>query len=102
MKTLNIHEAKTHLSRLLDKVNAGETIVIAKAGKPIAKLIPFSSSKTQRTGGTLAGEIWEAPDAWDLDEELNSQLTDPPLYQDEGSSSSVKVAEGEAPYSSKK
>ena len=102
MKTLNIHEAKTHLSRLLDEVNAGETIVIAKAGKPIAKLIPFSSSKTQRTGGTLAGEIWEAPDAWDSDEELNSQLTDEPLYLVEDTSSSVKVAEGETPYSSKK
>ena len=100
MKTLNIHEAKTHLSRLLDEVNAGETIVIAKAGKPIAKLIPFSSSKTQRTGGNLAGEIWEAADAWDLDEELNSQLTDAPLFKEGDSSSSAKVAEGETPYGS--
>lgn len=101
MKTLNIHEAKTHLSRLLDEVNAGETIVIAKAGKPIAKLIPFSSSMAQRTGGTLAGQILEAPDVWDADEELNSQLTDSPLFQEEDSGSSAKVAEGETKYDSK-
>ncbi len=102
MKTLNIHEAKTHLSRLLDEVCAGESIVIAKAGKPIAKLVPFSSSKTQRTGGTLAGEVWEAPDAWDSDEELNSMLTDAPLYQAGEPDASAKVAEGETQYGSKK
>lgn len=98
MKTLNIHEAKTHLSRLLDEVNAGESIVIAKAGKPIAKLVPFSSSKTQRTGGTLAGQIWEAADAWDTDDELNSTLEESPLYQTENPTPSSKVAEDETSY----
>jgi prevent-host-death family protein len=41
MKTVNIHEAKTHLSRLVERVQAGERVVIAKAGKPVAILIPF-------------------------------------------------------------
>ena len=100
MKTLNIHEAKTHLSRLLDEVNAGEVIVIAKAGKPIAKLVPFSSSKTERSGGTLAGQIWEAPDAWEPDEELNSMLTKTPLYNSDNASASTRVAEDETPYES--
>ena len=100
MRTLNIHEAKTHLSRLLDEVNAGEVIVIAKAGKPIAKLVPFSSSKPKRIGGTLAGQIWEAPDAWETDEELNSTLTETPLYKSDNLSSSARVAEDETPYES--
>ena len=55
MKTINIHEAKTHLSRLLEAVEAGEELVIARAGKPIAKLIPFKS-KPRRPGG-LKGKI---------------------------------------------
>jgi prevent-host-death family protein len=41
MKLINIHEAKTHLSRLIERVEAGEEIVIARAGKPVAKLVPY-------------------------------------------------------------
>ena len=43
MQTINIHEAKTHLSRLLEQVAGGEEIVIAKAGKPIARLVPLEA-----------------------------------------------------------
>lgn len=50
MKTVNVHEAKTHLSRLLTRVHAGEEIVIAKAGKPYAKLIPLPQIKKRRPG----------------------------------------------------
>ena len=46
--TVNVHEAKTHLSRLLDRVHAGEEIVIAKAGKPYAKLVPFAASGSEK------------------------------------------------------
>jgi len=53
MSTVNIHEAKTHLSRLLEAVAAGEEIIIAKAGKPIAKLVPIE--KPKRKPGTLKG-----------------------------------------------
>ena len=45
METVNVHDAKTHLSRLLTRVHAGEEIVIAKAGKPYAKLVPLAHSR---------------------------------------------------------
>lgn len=50
---INVHEAKTHLSRLLDKAHAGEEIVLGKAGKPYAKLVPLS--RRDRTLGFLKG-----------------------------------------------
>lgn len=58
MKTVNVHEAKTHLSRLLTRVHAGEEIVIAKAGKPYAKLIPLPQLNTRRPG-IAKGEVTE-------------------------------------------
>ncbi|OBZ95478.1 prevent-host-death protein [Pararhizobium polonicum] len=45
METVNIHEAKTHLSRLMEKVSKGETFIIAKAGKPIGKLVPLDDAE---------------------------------------------------------
>jgi len=53
MTTVNVHEAKTHLSRLLEAVAAGEEIIIAKAGKPVAKLVPVEQSR--RKPGALKG-----------------------------------------------
>jgi prevent-host-death family protein len=64
---VNTHQAKTHLSRLLERVAKGEEIVIGKAGKPIAKLVPYVEKKEPRRLGTLKGKIWLAPD-WDSDE----------------------------------
>lgn len=57
MQTINIHEAKTHLSRLVDEVVAGNEVVIAKAGKPMAKLIPFVPAAGKRKLGLLAGRL---------------------------------------------
>ena len=54
-KTVNVHAAKTHLSRLLDEAAAGEDIVIARAGKPVARLIPFTD-KPKKRGGFGAGK----------------------------------------------
>ena len=52
MKPINIHEAKTHLSRLVERVQAGEEIVIAKAGRPAARLVPIESArKPVKIGG---------------------------------------------------
>jgi prevent-host-death family protein len=57
MATVNLHAAKTHLSRLVDKAMAGEDVVIAKAGKPMVRLVPIET-KSRRTGfGTLKGKI---------------------------------------------
>ena len=58
---VNVHEAKTHLSRLLDRVAAGEEIVIAKAGRPVARLIPITRSG-KRPLGMDAGRVFIAED----------------------------------------
>jgi prevent-host-death family protein len=62
MKSVNVHEAKTHLSRLLEDVSRGEEITIAKAGKPVAKLVPITTSRPLRTPGFLRGKIRIAED----------------------------------------
>jgi prevent-host-death family protein len=58
---VNIHEAKTHLSRLLEKVALGEEVIIAKAGRPIAKLVPVKNLAKTRPLGTAKGDF-EVPD----------------------------------------
>ena len=61
--TINIHEAKTHLSKLLARVSAGEEIVIAKAGKPIARLAPIVPAVAKkRVPGIDKGKIWISKD----------------------------------------
>ena len=62
MSSVNIHEAKTHFSRLLARVAAGEEIVITKAGKPIARLVPLDRCSARRVGGRLAGQVRIAED----------------------------------------
>lgn len=62
-RTVNIHEAKTHLSRLLADVRNGETVIIAKAGEPIAELVPIR--KVDVVFGGLAGQIEYDDDAWE-------------------------------------
>jgi prevent-host-death family protein len=59
MLTVNIHEAKTHLSRLLDRAAKGEPFVIAKAGKPMVKVVPLGSPEPRqaRRLGFMAGQI---------------------------------------------
>lgn len=57
MLTINIHEAKTHLSRFIEKAAAGEEIIIAKAGKPIAKLVPLDSLPASRSLGIFKGQL---------------------------------------------
>lgn len=54
---VNVHEAKTHLSRLLETVATGEEIVIARAGKPVARLVPMNTAPLQKRLGQLAGRI---------------------------------------------
>ena len=54
---VNVHEAKTHLSRLLRRVLAGEEIVIARAGKPVARLVPIHWSASPRVPGSAAGQV---------------------------------------------
>jgi prevent-host-death family protein len=59
---VNIHEAKTHLSKLLQRVMNGERIIIAKAGKPVAVLSPVEETPVRRIPGNDAGQVVIAPD----------------------------------------
>ena len=60
-KPFNIYEAKTHLSKLVARAAAGESIIIAKAGRPVARLMPLEAPP-RRVSGRLKGRIWIAPD----------------------------------------
>lgn len=71
MRTVNIHAAKTHLSRLVDEVAAGDEIVIAKAGKPLARLVPFAPDRKPRRPGLMKGKLWVAED---FDEPLPEEV----------------------------
>jgi prevent-host-death family protein len=64
MNTVNIHETKTHLSRLIDRAAKGESFVIAKAGKPLVKVAALDAPSEPRRLGFLQGEI-EVPDDFD-------------------------------------
>lgn len=58
----NIHEAKTHFSRLVQRAAAGEEIIITRAGVPMAKLVPFRESRAPRRPGIWNGRVQIAPD----------------------------------------
>jgi len=66
MRTVNIHEAKTHLSRLVDRAAKGEPFIIAKAGNPLVKVVPLDAPPAgeMKRFGFMAGEI-EVPDDFD-------------------------------------
>jgi prevent-host-death family protein len=66
MQTINIHEAKTHLSRLVEQASKGESFVIAKAGKPMVKVVPLSAPAAglMKRIGFMAGQI-AVPDDFD-------------------------------------
>jgi prevent-host-death family protein len=70
---VNTHEAKTQLSKLLVRVQAGEEIIIANAGKPVARLVPIDQDVGTRTPGTALGKIAIAPD---FDAPLPDELLD--------------------------
>ena len=62
METVNLYEAKTNLSRLVERAALGEEIVIAKAGRPVARLMPLAKRTTPRPLGLLAGQVTVGPD----------------------------------------
>lgn len=61
MVMVNIYEAKTHLSRLLKRVRAGEEVIVAEAGKPVARLVPYETPGPRNLGGD-EGKVWVADD----------------------------------------
>ena len=63
----NIHEAKTQLSRIIERVEKGEQVVISRAGVPVAKVVPFPAKASRSARGSLAGQIvlsedWDSPE----------------------------------------
>lgn len=69
-RAVNVHEAKTHLSRLLERVEAGEEIVIARAGRPIARLVQYRGRTAPREPGLWRGRVTIAADFDEPDERL--------------------------------
>ena len=70
---INIHQAKTHFSKLLERVALGEEVVIAKAGQPVARLVRFEAAPSSRAVGTAKGRF-TVPD--DFDEHLPPEMLD--------------------------
>ncbi|MEW6423207.1 MAG: type II toxin-antitoxin system Phd/YefM family antitoxin [Bacillota bacterium] len=69
---VNVHEAKTHFSKLLARVKEGEEVVIAKAGTPIARLVPVTETPARRVPGSAKGRVSISPD-------FNEPLPEPVL-----------------------
>lgn len=70
MQTVNMHEAKTRLSALVNAVLDGEEVVIAKAGNPLVRLVPYRERKTPRKPGRLKGRLKISPDFDEVDSEI--------------------------------
>jgi prevent-host-death family protein len=77
MIQVNMHEAKTHLSELVEKVEAGEEVVIARAGRPIARLVPFHPQRAPRQLGLCRGQIRIASDFDELPSDIERVTTSP-------------------------
>ena len=84
MRTFNIHEAKTHLSRLVDEAEKGEPFIIAKAGKPKVKVVPIDdpSAKGKRRLGFMKG-MYKLPENFDeIDKQLDKEIEELFLGED--------------------
>lgn len=73
MEKVNIHNAKTHLSKLIEKVLDGEEVVIAKSGRPLVRMVPYRPVK-KRTPGSWKGKIGIAPDFDELPEGIKNSF----------------------------
>ncbi|OGH15673.1 MAG: antitoxin [Candidatus Levybacteria bacterium RIFCSPHIGHO2_02_FULL_37_10] len=71
MQIMNIHQAKTNLSKLIAMTLAGEDVIIAKAGKPVAKIVAYKEKVKPRKPGLWKGKIWMSDDFNDEDPEIN-------------------------------
>ena len=87
---VNIHAAKTNLSKLIERAEAGEEVVIARNGKPAVRLAPVDPAPTgveedemPSWVGSLKGQMWIAPGSEDPDEELTREMEDGPLFPPE-------------------
>jgi len=86
MRTINIHQAKTHLSRLVDEAEQGDSFIIAKAGKPKVKVIRLSAPETpaKRRLGSLEGMYSLPENYWEADKEMDQEIEKMFFGEDEG------------------
>ena len=70
----NISQAKAELSALIEKVQKGHEVILAKAGKPVARLVPYRGAARSRTPGALKGRIWIAPDFDSLPDDIGESF----------------------------
>jgi prevent-host-death family protein len=77
-EVVNMHQAKTSLSRLVERAVAGEDIVIARNGEPLVKLVPIPKERKPRVPGRYKGKIWIGPNFEFTDEEI-TELFEGPL-----------------------
>jgi len=68
-ETVNMHQAKSSLSRLVERALAGEDVVIARNGEPLVRLVPVSKTRKARVPERLKGKVWMAPDFDEMSEE---------------------------------
>ena len=77
-ETVNMHRAKSSLSRLVERALAGEDVVIARNGQPLVRLVPVPKTRKPRVPGRLKGKVWISPDFEFTDEEI-TELFEAPL-----------------------
>jgi prevent-host-death family protein len=67
-----VHQAKTNLSRLIKEAESGKEVIILRGKKPVAKIVPIAGAGKKRVPGSMKGQIWSSPDAFDplTDDEL--------------------------------
>jgi prevent-host-death family protein len=82
LERVNMHDAKTHLSKLVERVEGGEEIVISRAGKPAAKLVPIEKLGPRKLGG-WEGRVWMAPDFDDFDKEIERMFEESEIFPGE-------------------
>ncbi|CAN5330983.1 hypothetical protein BH20ACI2_BH20ACI2_14080 [soil metagenome] len=81
MTKVNVHEAKTHLSKLIEKAKKGEEVIIARNGVPEVCLVPYKKEPSAWFGMD-AGKIWIADDFNELDEDILEMMSDPKIFPD--------------------
>jgi prevent-host-death family protein len=73
-QTFNMHQAKTHLSRLVELVEAGEEVVIARAGRPVARIVPYRARVQERKPGLWKGQVTILPGFDEMDKEIEREF----------------------------
>lgn len=80
-ETVNMHQAKSSLSRLVERALAGEDVMIARNGEPLVRLVPIPKTRAPRVPGRLKGKVWIGPNFEFTDEEI-TELFEAPLCTD--------------------